>query len=31
VWPLRGGGRVEMMAVSRRVQTLLFTDIVGID
>jgi class 3 adenylate cyclase/DNA polymerase III delta prime subunit len=29
MWPLCGTGRVEVMAVSRRVQTLLFTDIVG--
>jgi hypothetical protein len=27
--PLRGVGRVDMVAVSRRVQTLLFSDIVG--
>jgi class 3 adenylate cyclase len=29
MWPLRRAGRVEVVAVPRRVQTLLFTDIVG--
>jgi class 3 adenylate cyclase len=29
MWPLRGGGTGGGDAVSRRVQTLLFTDIVG--
>src|SRR5215204_4510249 len=29
MWPLRGGGAGEGIAVSRGVQTLLFTDIFG--